>query len=306
MNLKSKPQAVCWGFVFNTRRAPFDNKEVRRALTMLFDFEWANKNLFFGAYTRTSSYWQNSALSSLGHAASEGERKLLSPFPNAVSDDVMEGTYQAPKSDGTGRDRTLLRSALSILRKQGYMIENGKLVDRDKNPMVFNLVIAGGAGISGQDIEKLALNYKKTVGKLGIQINIRLVGDTQYQRLKHGFNYDMTVVNYSSSLSPGAEQYFRWGSRSQNQEGSFNFAGTVDPAIDAMIEAILSARTQQEFQDAVRAYDRVLISGHYVVPLYHSRTQKIARWNRIKRPDYTPLYGPKMTTWWYANGEKKK
>ena len=269
---------------------------------MLFDFEWANENLFYGAYQRTSSYWQDSNLSSLGQTASEGEKKLLAPFPDAVLPEVMDGTYRAPVSDGSGVDRKMLRAALGILRQEGYSIQEGKLVDGDGNPFAFEMLIAGDAGISGQDVERLALSFKQSAAKLGIDIEVRLVDDAQYQARKGTFDFDMTVVRYSSSLSPGAEQIFRWGSRSQDMEGSFNFAGTAEPAIDATIDALLSARNEDEFQDAVRAYDRVLISGHYVVPLYHLGERRIARWGRVSRPEKTSLYGPKFPTWW-ASGE---
>lgn len=288
------------GFVFNTRRAPFKNRNVRKALAMLFDFEWANKNLFFGTYKRTSSYWQDSNLSSLGQPMSEAEKALLADYPDAVLPDVADGTYTAPVSDGSGTDRRLLRQALGLFRKEGYALKDGKLVDADGNPMSFEILIAGDAGISGQDVEKLAISYQRSARKLGITVDLRLLDDTQYQRRKGDFDFDMVVVRYSSSLSPGAEQYFRWGSRSQDMKGSFNFAGTAEPAIDTAIEAMLAARSEEEFQTAVRAYDRLLISGHYVVPLYHLGERQIARWTRIARPEVTPLYGPRLPTWWSA------
>ena len=299
---KNKTPSGMLGFVFNTRRAQFKNRNVRKALAMLFDFEWANENLFYGAYQRTSSYWQDSYLSSFGQPASEGERKLLAPFPNVVLPEVMDGSYVAPKSDGSGVDRKILRAALGELRKEGYSIQEGKLVDGDGKALTFEMLIAGDAGISGQDIERLALSYKQSAAKLGIDIEIRLVDDAQYQARKGTFDYDMTVVRYSSSLSPGAEQIWRWGSRSKDVEGTFNFAGTAEPALDAMIDALLAARTEEEFTDAVRAYDRVLISGHYVVPLYHLGESRIARWKQVSRPEQTSLYGPKFPTWW-AGGE---
>jgi peptide/nickel transport system substrate-binding protein len=291
------------GFVFNTRRDTFKNRNVRKALAMLFDFEWANTNLFYGAYKRTSSYWQDSHLSSFGQAMNTGEKALLAPFPGAVLPEVMDGTYRAPVSDGSGVDRKILRAALGALRTEGYAIKEGKLVDPGGSPLTFELLIAGDAGISGQDIERLALSYKKSAAKLGIDIEIRLVDDAQYQARKGTFDYDMTVVRYSSSLSPGAEQLFRWGTRSQNMEGSFNFAGTAEPAIDATIDALLAARNEDEFRDAVRAYDRVLISGHYVVPLYHLGERRIARWKRIGRPQKASLYGPQFPTWWAAENQ---
>ncbi|MDD9909798.1 MAG: extracellular solute-binding protein [Ahrensia sp.] len=288
------------GLVFNTRREKFSNRNVRKALAMLFDFEWANENLFYDAYTRTSSYWQGSNLSSLGEPASRAERTILNPFPDAVPQDVMDGSYRAAVADGTGRDRRILRSSLTLLQGEGYKIEQGQLVDAQGTPLAFELLIAGGAGLSSQDMERLSLSYKRTAAKLGINIDVRFVDDSQFQARKGTFDFDMTITRYSSSLSPGAEQIYRWGSQSRDIEGSFNFAGVAEPAIDTAIERLLSARTEEDFTAAVRAYDRLLISGHYVVPLYHLGKEFIARWAHIERPEYTPLYGPQFPTWWSA------
>ena len=292
------------GFVFNTRRKPFDNRNVRRALAMLFDFEWANENLFFGAYTRTSSYWQNSPLSSLGIPASAGEKTILAPFPDAVSEDVLSGTYTAPVSDGSGFDRRLLREALGILRGEGFKLESGKLVGPDGNQLAMEILIAGDSNISGADVERLALAYQQSAGKLGISVEPRTVDDAQYQARKGSFEFDLIVANYSSSLSPGAEQFYRWGSQSKSIEGSFNFAGTAEPASDAASEARLAARTEDDYQDAGRAYDRLLISGHYVIPLYHLGNRYVASRTSVKRPDMKPLYGPQFPTWWSTEAER--
>ncbi len=301
---KKRTPSGMLGLVFNTRRKKFANRQVRQALAMLFDFEWANENLFFGAYQRTSSYWQDSYLSSLGQPASDLEKNMLAAFPGVVADDVMDGTYKAPVADGSGRDRKILRQALTLLRKQGFDFQDGTLMDKAGEPLSFEMLIAGDAGISGQDIERIALAYKRSAAKLGIKIDVRLVDDTQYQRRKGSFDYDMTIVSYSSSLSPGAEQTFRWGSQSRDLEGTFNFAGAAEPAIDMLIERMLNATTEEEFQAAVRAYDRVLISGHYVIPLYHLPEIRIARWKKLARPQYTPLYGPRFQTWWSSEAEK--
>lgn len=286
------------GFVFNTRRPKFQNRNVRRALAMLFDFEWANENLFYNAYSRTSSYWQDSDLSSFGRPADDTEKSLLASYPYAVSKDVMDGSYRAPVANGTGRDRKIMRAALDLLKQENYTLNEGKLTDPQGEPLAFELLIAGGTGLSSQDLERLSLSYNRTAAKLGIEIDVRFVDDSQYQARKGDFDYDMTIVRYSSSLSPGAEQLYRWGSESRDVAGSFNFAGVADPAVDAMIEKLLAARTEEEFTAAVRAYDRLLISGHYVVPLYHLSEELVARWSRIERPDNTPLYGPQFPTWW--------
>ena len=157
--------------------------------------------------------------------------------------------------------------------------------------------------MSGKDIERLALAYQRSAAKLGIDIKIHMVDDAQYQARKGAFDYDMTVVRYSSSMSPGSEQIWRWASRSKDAAGTFNFAGTAEPAIDAAIDALLAARNEEDFTDAVRTFDRILISGHYVVPLYHLGEQRIARWERVLRPSNTPIYGPTFSTWWAAKRE---
>ena len=289
------------GFVFNTRREKLKSAKVRQALASIFDFEWANENLFFGAYVRTSSYWQESNLSSLGQAASEGEKAFLAKYPNSVAPEVLDGTYTAPVANGTGRDRKILRNALKMLKAEGFTLKAGKMLASDGQPFQLEFLISGGSGLSGQDIERLSLAYKRSAARLGIAIEVRLVDDSQYQARKGAFDYDVTINVYSSSLSPGAEQFGRWGSASKNIEGSFNFAGVAEPAIDAAIDKLLAATSEEEFQDAVRTYDRLLISGHYAIPLYHQPDIYLARWKRINRPDNNPLYGPQFPTWWHED-----
>ena len=286
------------GLVFNTRRPVFANRNVRKALAMLFDFEWVNENLFFGAYERTSSYWQGSSLSSLDHPASESERALLAKYPGGIDEDVLAGTYRAPKTDGSGRNRKVLREALKILRDEGYSLKGGKLIDPNGRPLVFEMLIAGDAGISGQEVERLALAYRRSAAQIGVEIGVRLVDDSQYQARKTDFDYDMIVTRFTSSLSPGAEQENRWGSASRDRKGSFNFAGTAEPVLDEAIEALLAAREREPFEDAVRAFDRALIAGHYLVPLYHSPKQRVAYRSFLAHPKELPLYGPWFATWW--------
>lgn len=286
------------GLVFNTRRPVFENRDVRRALAMLFDFEWVNENLFFGAYERTTSYWQGSTLSSLDQPASEAERALFTQYPDLVDPDVLEGTYRAPRTDGSGRNRKVLRQALGILREQGYTLRDGRLIGPDGRPLTFEMLIAGDAGISGQETERLALAYKRSAAQIGIDVVVRPVDDSQYQARKTDFDYDMIITRFTSSLSPGAEQENRWGSESRDRSGSFNFAGAAEPALDAAIDRLLAAKERDEFESAVRAFDRLLISGHYVVPLYHSTKQRVAYRSFLAHPEQLPLYGPWYATWW--------
>ncbi len=289
---EKKTPAGMTGFVFNTRRPVFADRRVRRALAMVFDFEWVNRNLFFGAYERTGSYWQNSELSALGVPASEREKELLAPFPDAVSADVMDGSYKPAASDGSGRDRKVLRAAYELLVEAGYTRKGSTLVDPNGEKLVFSFMTRN------ESEEKLAIAYRRSLAALGIGIEIRSVDDSQYQRRLQEFDYDMILATYSASLSPGIEQNGRWSSTSRDLPGSFNYAGASEPAIDAMIDAMLQARTGEDFTAAVRALDRVLISGHYVVPLYHLPVQWVARWAHLAYPERTSIYGVQFPTWW--------
>ena len=288
-----------FGFFFNTRREVFADRQVRRALSMLFDFEWVNENLFSGRYTRTGSFWQNSdELSALGRAANETEMELLAPFPDAVLPAVMDGTYAPTVTDGSGRDRDVMRQAVAMLAEAGYAIEDGRMV-RDGEQLAFEILLGTVVGASRNEIERMALAYERTAEAIGIDVTLRGVDDAQFQQRRQAYDYDMVAGSLSASLSPGAEQIWRWGSQSRDPEGTFNFAGASDPAIDAMIEAIVDARDREDFAAAVRALDRILISGHYAVPLYHLREKWVAHWSHIAFPDGpTPLYGYQFPVWW--------
>ncbi|WP_436255427.1 extracellular solute-binding protein [Neorhizobium sp. LjRoot104] len=280
------------GFVFNTRRSIFADVNVRAGLSLAFDFEWANKNLFEGAYTRTESFWQNSPLSSLGKPADERELRILGGIKDRIEPAVLNGSYHLPKTDASGADRKVLRDAVDLLKKGGYAIKNGRMSDASGRPLTFEVMT------QSQDQEKLAIAYQRTLKMIGIDMSIRTVDDAQYQARSGNFDYDMIVKSYPASLSPGIEQIGRWGSDSRNRDGSFNFAGTADPDLDKLIETMLTVRSKEDFEAAVRAYDRMLISGHYLVPLYHIPDQWVARRKHIGYPEKLPLYGYQLNTWW--------
>lgn len=280
------------GFVFNTRRPMFADKALREALSGLLDFEWINRNLFNGAYTRTKSFFDGSALGSQGRRASEEEKTLLAPFPDAVEPAAMDGTLEPPVSDGSGRDRTFMRHAFNILKQAGYRLEDRHLLTPEGKPVRFEILLRGKSG------DALASAWRRTLGMLGIEAELRSVDDAQYQQRLQTYDYDVMMQFYYSSLSPGAEQIGRWGSASRDLQGTYNFAGVANPAIDAMIDAFLKARDEDDFVTAVRAYDRVLLSGHYLVPLYHLEGQRVAHASTIHHPDKTPVYGYQLQTWW--------
>nr|WP_235916358.1 extracellular solute-binding protein [Ciceribacter naphthalenivorans] len=285
------------GFVFNTRRPLFTNAKVREALSLAFDFEWVNKNLYGGAFKRSQSFWQNSSLGAYGNAADARELALLGTARSKISPEILQGTYAMPVSDGSGADRKILRQAVTLLAQAGYSIKGGKMVDASGNPLSFEVMT------QNESQERMAIAYQRTLALIGIRISIRTVDDAQYQARSNSFDYDMIVKAYTSSLSPGAEQINRWDSASRDASGSFNYAGTADPDIDRMIDALVNARSMEDFQAAVRAYDRLLVAGHYVVPLYHIGEQWVARWKHIGRPEKTPLYGYQLPTWWDARAQ---
>lgn len=284
--------ATMYGFFFNTRRKVFADRTVREALALLFDFEWTNKNLFAGKYSRTGSYWQNSELSALGVPASAGEAALLAPFADKVDAAVMAGTWKPAATDGSGRDRDVMKKAVSLLTSAGYAIKDRQMTGADGEPLAFEILCANGAE------EKLALVYQRTLEKIGIVATVRTVDDAQYQQRRQTWDYDMLLASLSASPSPGTEQTGRWGTLSRDRDGTFNYAGAAEPSIDAMIDAIVKAKSRTEFVDAVRALDRLLISGHYAIPLYHLKEQWLARWTKIERPQTTPLFGYQLPTWW--------
>ena len=285
---------VVTGFLFNTRLEKFSNPVVRQALAMLYDFEWANRNMFGGRYTRTMSFWQGSDLSALGHPASAKERALLAPYPGRVPENIMDGTWRPPVTDGSGQDRKVLKAAFDLFKSAGYVLKDGAMRDPKGQPLSFEILTAS------QDEVRLASIYQRTLEKIGIAVSIRTLDGDEIQSRKTRFDFDVLVgsTGFNNSLSPGIEQTFRWGSASAKVEGSFNLAGVADPAIDAAIEAMLNARTSDDYIAAVRVLDRLLISGNYMVPMQHNTEQWIAYWNTLEHPQKTSLSGYQLPTWW--------
>jgi len=279
--------------VFNTRRAVFSDPRVRRALMTLFDFEWVNRTLYNGLFKRTTSYFERSYLASTGRPADTRERALLAPFPNAVRPEFLKGTYQFPISDGSGQNRVNQKAAYALLTEAGMVLKGGRLVNaKTGKPLAFEILANSNAQ------EALLLSYARSLEPLGIAVRVRVVDSAQYQERLASFDYDMIQNTWPSSLSPGNEQLFRWSAKTADAKGSYNFAGVKNPAADAMIDAMLAAKTETDFISAVRALDRVLLSGDYVVPLFYTPRQWVAYWARLKHPDKTPLFGYSVDTWW--------
>jgi peptide/nickel transport system substrate-binding protein len=282
-------------YVFNTRRPVFADIRVREALAMLFDFEWINQNLFFGLYRRTASYFDGSELSAHQRPADDRERALLAPFPDAVQAEVMNGTWSPPVNDGSGRDRTILQRALQLFRSAGYELRGTALVDR-RNSVPFGFEIM----VTTREEERLAIAYASSLRRAGIAVQVRIVDAVQYEGRRLSYDFDMIQNRWDQSLSPGNEQAFYWGSAAADAQGTRNYMGIRSAAADRMIAALLNANGRAEFVSSVRALDRVLISGHYTIPLFHPPEQWLARWKTIARPDTTSRSGYLPETWWRA------
>jgi peptide/nickel transport system substrate-binding protein len=284
------------GLTFNTRRPIFADVRVREALLQLFDFEWINRTYFFSLYKRTASYFDDTDLSAHGVPANTREKELLAPFPDAVRADIMNGTWSPPVTDGSGSDRAGLRRAFALFNEAGYGLQGTTLTHKATGrPLSFEILV------TTRDQERLALAFVRNVKRAGIDARVRSVDATQFERRRIGFDFDMMQYRWEQSLSPGNEQYFYFGSEAAKQEGSRNYMGVTSKAVDAMIAAMLSATTREDFVAASRALDRVLLSGFYVIPLYFPPKQWVARWARIEHPSKTSLFGYLPETWWHGD-----
>lgn len=279
--------------VFNTRRPYFADPRVRRALILAFDFDWVNRNLFHGHYTRTESFFSRSELASVGKPADAAERELLAPWMAKVKPAALSGELRMPQSDGSGRNRANLKAAVELLREAGYVQRGGRMVDAKTNaPLAFEMMAAK------RGEERLFQAYARSLELIGVTVSIRTVDSTQrWSRLK-SFDFDMIQWTWGASLSPGNEQRNRWGSASADAANALNFAGVKEPAVDALIEAVVAARERPAFVSAVRALDRLLLSGDYVIPLYHAKGLWVAWSRKLQRPERAPLSGVALDTWW--------
>ncbi len=288
------PQGML-GLVFNTRRPIFADIRVREAISLLFDFEWINKNFFFGQYRRSASYFAGSELSAYRRPADARERALIAPFPGSVRPEVLDGTWSLAATDGSGRDRAILKRALALLASAGYALTGTELRERASGrPFDFEILV------TSKDHERIAIAFAQTLKLAGIAARIRSVDAVQFDQRRIAFDFDMIPYRWEQSLSPGNEQAFYWGAAAADEQGSRNYMGVRSPAIDAMIAAMLEATTREGFVAAVRALDRVLISGYYVVPLFYLPDQWVARWSYIRHPAVTPLSGFVPESWWHA------
>lgn len=281
------------GLVFNTRRDIFADPLVREALIQMFDFEWVNRNLLFSQYERITGLFTNSFLAPEG-LPTPAELALLGPFRDELPEAVFGEPYLPPETDGSGNIRSNLRAATALLTEAGWEVSNGVLVNSETGePFRFEILLRNASD------ERIALAYADNLRRLGIQVDIRTVDSAQYTERTETYDYDMILHYWITTLSPGAEQYLYWGSDNVDIEGTRNYAGVDEPAVDAIVQSLQNARTRTELTAAARALDRVLMAGNYFIPLYYLNVDYWAWWGNFERvTTFDPIYGSVLEAWW--------
>jgi len=283
-------------WVFNLNRPIFKDKRVREAIGLLFDFEWTNKQLFFGAYKRTTSFFENSEMAA-HQLPNEAELAILEPLRGQIPDEVFTQVFTLPQTQGDGIIREQKRRAFALLKEAGYSIQNNQMTGSDGKPLTFEVML------HQTNLERVYLPFKRNLSELGIDMQIRRVDVSQFINRMRSRDFDMTSAIWPQSNSPGNEQREFWHSASADNPGSRNLIGLRDPAIDQLVEGLIRADSRQSLINHARALDRVLQWGYYVIPNYHTDQWRVAWWNKFGRPQITPLYDIGLMTWW-QNSEK--
>ncbi|MGB0934475.1 MAG: extracellular solute-binding protein [Alphaproteobacteria bacterium] len=289
------------GFAFNTRLKKFRDIRVRKALSLVFDFEWTNENLFYGLYKRTNSYFENSELAARGLPKGE-ELEILNNYKDKLPAEVFKTEFKMPVNDGSGTIRKQLRRAKNLLESAGYVISDGKLVDGnsdDKEPFEIEFLVVH------PEFVRIINGYKRNLERLGIDVKIRVVDSAQYVDRMENFDFDMVVIRYGQSESPGNEQLEMWGSKAAHIPGGLNYMGIQNQVIDDLIEKLIDAPTRESLIQRTRALDRVLLANFYAVPCWYNNSDWIAYWNRFGIPEVRPKYGTAFDSWW-IDAEKDK
>jgi len=288
------------GFFLNTRREALKDPLVRQALDLAFDFEWSNRNMFYDQYTRTQSFFENSAMKAEAEP-SDAERALMAGLGVRVADAALGVAYLPPKSDGSGQDRNLLLKAGKLLDEAGWTVKNGVRVNAQGEPLKLEILMFE------QAFERIAAPYVKNLKLLGIDASIRMVDPAQYQQRLKDFDFDTTTERYQMRNTPGVELRSYFGSQAAKMDGSLNLAGISDPAVDALIERVIAAKSREELNTAARALDRVLRAGHYWVPHWYKASNNIAYWDKFSRPATKPRFDRGiLDTWWYDEAKAAK
>ncbi|NMY01755.1 ABC transporter substrate-binding protein [Pseudomonas sp. WS 5059] len=279
------------GFVFNIRKPMFQDVRVRKAISLLMDFEWTNKQLFNGAYTRTRSYFENSDMAATG-LPGPAELAILEPLRGRIPPQAFTQAFAPPKTDASGMIRTQQREAYQLLQEAGWRIVDDKMVDTTGKPVSIEFMLFQ------TDFERVLLPFKRNLADLGIELVIRRVDVSQYVNRVRSRDFDMMVGSFPQSSSPGNEQREFWQSGSADNPGSRNYIGLKDPAIDELVEQLINADSRNSLVAHAKALDRVLQFGYYVIPNWHIKTYRVAYWNHLGHPKVPPRYDVGINTWW--------
>jgi len=286
------------GFAYNIRRPLFQDARVRQALAYAFDFEWTNKNLFYGQYERTESYFSNSELASRG-LPSPAELALLEPLKGQVPPEVFTSEYRAPATDGSGNVRPNLRQAMTLLEQAGWTVVDGKL-RKDGKPFQFEILLDNPA------FERIALPFTQNLSRLGIDASVRTVDTSQYKNRTDHYDFDMIVGLWGESLSPGNEQRGFWTSEAADEVGGDNTIGIKNPAVDSLVAQLIASPDREALVARTRALDRVLLWSHYVIPHWHLGVDRVAYWDKFGLPKVIPAQGVEPFAWWLDPAKKGK
>lgn len=279
-------------FAFNLRKEKYADPRVREALGLAYDFEWMNKNLFYDAYKRNNSYFQNSELAATGLPTGE-ELALLEPFKDQLPETVFTTEFTMPKTDGRGNPRQNYRKALMLMKEAGWEIKDGKMTNvTTGEKFVIDFITRQPS------VEKLALTYKKSLERIGVGMTVRVMDTAQWVKLVESFEFDAITRVLSMPLSPGNEQRGYWTSTAADDPGSSNSVGIKNPVVDELVEKIIGAQSREEQVAATRALDRVLLHNHYMIPTYFGDTYRVAYWNKFSRPDIMPKHSLGFNYWW--------
>ncbi len=287
-------------FAFNTRRPQFQDVRVRKAFNYAFDFEWANKNLFYDQYIRVDSYFGNSELQATGLPQGK-ELEILEGLRSEVPPEVFTTEWKNPTNKAPEDLRRNLGAAAKLFAEAGWTPKNGVLTNAKGEQLSVEFLLVQ------PDFERVVLPYKTNLEKLGVKVGVRVVDSSQYQRRNDTFDYDMIVASFPQSLSPGNEQRDFWGSQAASHEGSHNLVGIKNPAIDKLIDKLVAAKDREELVAVTRALDRVLLWNYYVVPQWHFPFERVAYWDKFGRPQKLPSRGSYFTqVWWLDQAAAKR
>lgn len=285
----SRPERT-QALIFNMRRTPFDDLRVRKALSLMFDFEWINQNLFYNQYKRINSFFPNSELSATGEPSAE-EIEILSPWKDKIPSQVFSQIPPQPDNKSNTQRREHMHEADRLLKEAGWTVKNGLRV-KDGKPFLFEIIL------DAPENEKIALHFKRNLEKIGVKAMIRVLDSAAYRGRLNEYDFDMTLYYWLSTLSPGTEQILYWGCQAGKAPARWNFPGLCDPAIDALAKSIPETQTRADLVTRMHALDRLLLGQSAIIPLYYNDFDYVAYWAPLKHPPQTPLYGTVLETWW--------